>query len=191
MDRKAAAAAIDAFLRALGHGDHPEARGTGTRVASLFADELLDGYSLDPRALLADAITAKSAPLVIIERLSTHVVCPHHLTIGRGFASVIYQPRDRIVGLGAIAQLVDACTHRLVLQEDAGDHVARALCEHLNARGAGCLLSLRHDCLEHHGEMKRGAVVRTIALAGSFTEETSDRSLALAAISTLQRRRRK
>ncbi len=191
MDKVAAAVAIDAFLRALGHGDNPELAGTGARVASLFADELLDGYRLDPSTLLADAIAAKSSPLVIIERLTTHVVCPHHLTLGRGFASVLYQPRDRIVGLGAIAQLVDACTHRLVLQEDAGAAVASALCDHLSARGAACVLTLRHDCLEHHGEKKRGAVVRTMALAGSFREDSSDRALALAAIGALPRRGKK
>lgn len=191
MDRSAAAAAIDAFLRALGQGDNPELAGTGARVASLFADELLDGYALDPAALLADTIPAASPPLVSVERLATHVVCPHHLTLGRGFASVVYQPRDRIVGLGALSRVVDACTHRLVLQEDAGAAVARALCDHLHARGAACVLTLRHDCLEHHGDKKRGAVVRTIALAGTFQEDTPDRGLALAAIGSLPRRRGK
>lgn len=182
MDRAAAAVAIESFLRALGHPIEGHLAGTGQRVASLFADELLDGYALDPKKLLSDAMPAKSSPLVIIERLTTHVVCPHHLTIGRGHASVLYQPRDRVVGLGTIAQLVDACTHRLVLQEDAGEAVARALCEHLPARGAACVLTMRHGCLEHHREKKRGAVVRTIAFAGSFLEDTSDRALALAAL---------
>jgi GTP cyclohydrolase IA len=190
MDRAAAEAAIEAFLRALGHPIEGHLKGTGARVASLYADELLDGYMLDPRALLADAMPAKSSPLVIVERLTTHVVCPHHLTIGRGYATVLYQPRDRVVGLGAIAQVVDACTHRLVLQEDAGDAVARALVEHLHARGAACVLTMRHGCLEHHGEKKRGAVVRTIAFAGSFLEDTSDRALALAALPPRKRRRR-
>ena len=182
MDREAAAAAIEAFLRALGHPIEGHLAGTGARVTALFADELLDGYQLDPAVLLAGAMQATSSPLVIIERLSTHVVCPHHLTIGRGYASVLYQPRDRVVGLGAIAELVDACTHRLVLQEDAGDAVARALCDHLRARGAACVLTMRHGCLEHHGQKKRGAVVRTIAMAGSFLEDTTDRALAIAAL---------
>jgi GTP cyclohydrolase I len=182
MDKVAAAAAIEAFLRALGHPIEGELSDTGARVASLYADELLDGYLSDPAKVLSGPIPAASAPLVTIERLHTHVVCPHHLTIGRGVASVIYQPSDRVVGLGAIAQLVDACTHRLILQEDAGELVARALVEHLGARGGACILAMRHDCLEHHGEKKRGARVRTISLAGSFTAAGPDRDLALAAI---------
>jgi GTP cyclohydrolase I len=70
----------------------------------------------------------------------------------------------------------------LILQEDAGDLVARALVAHLGARGAACILAMRHDCLEHHGEKKRGAKVRTIAFAGSFTVDGPDRALALASI---------
>jgi len=182
MDARAAAAAIEAFLRALGHPIEGELAGTGARVASLYADELLDGYRVDVAKVLGEPIAAAAAPLVTIERLRTHVVCPHHLTLGRGAATVLYQPSDRVVGLGAIAQLVDACTHRLILQEEAGELVARALVEHLGARGAACILTLRHDCLEHHGEKKRGARVRTISLAGSFDEEGPDRDLALAAI---------
>lgn len=185
MDRAAAAAAIEAFLRALGHRVEGELSGTGARVAALYADELLDGYQRDVAQILGDPIVAASAPLVTIEGLRTHVVCPHHLTIGRGVAAVLYQPSDRVVGLGAIAQLVDACTHRLVLQEDAGALVADALVDHLGARGAACILAMRHDCLEHHGEKKRGAKVRTISLAGSFANEGGDRDLALAAIAAL------
>jgi GTP cyclohydrolase I len=182
MDRVAAAAAIEAFLRALGHPIEGELAGTGARVAALFADELLEGHRNDLANVLADPIPAPSSPLVAVERLRTHLVCPHHLTIARGTASVLYQPSDRVVGLGAIAQLVDACTHRLILQEDAGELVARALIDHLGARGAACTLAMRHDCLELHGEKARGAKVRTIAFAGSFLVEGPDRSLALAAL---------
>lgn len=183
MDRAAAASAIEAFLRALDLpvDRDPELEGTGVRVTSLWADELLDGYAIDTRALFGDAMPAREgAPVVTIERLTTHVVCPHHLTLGRGFAAVAYLPRDRVVGLGTIARLVDAHTHRLVLQEDAGQRIARALVDELGARGGACMLEMRHGCLEHHGEKKRGALVRTISLAGSFAGE--DRNLALSSL---------
>lgn len=190
MQRDRAAAAIEAFLAALGHPveSDPELAGTGARVAALFLDELLDGDRIDLATLFADAMPAKgSSPLVCIDGLTTHVVCPHHLTVGDGVASVMYLPGARVAGLGAIAQLVDACTHRLVLQEDAGEHVARALVEHLGAKGAACVLDLRHGCLEHHGEKKRGSRVRTVSLSGSFACDGADRALALAAIAGASR----
>ena len=55
MDREAAARAIEAFLRALGHDPERtlELAGTGERVARAWADELLAGYAVDVDALLA------------------------------------------------------------------------------------------------------------------------------------------
>jgi GTP cyclohydrolase I len=173
-DRAAAARAIDDFLRALGHdpAGEPHLRGTGARVAELWLDELLDGERLDPKGVLGKPMPAgPDAPMVVIERLATHVVCPHHLTVGQGFASVAYLPGANVAGLGAVASLVDACAHRLALQEDVGRDVARALVDHLGARGAACRLSLRHGCLELHGAKKRGAKVVTLAVAGAFAHD--------------------
>jgi len=179
-----AAAAIDAFLRALGHDPDRDAqlRGTGARVASLFADELLDGYATPVDTLFAQAIPAsRGQPMVVVRGLATHVVCPHHLTIGAGHADVAYLPRDRVLGLGDVARLVDAFAHRLALQEDVTKSIAHAFVDGIDARGAVCAMRLRHGCLAHHAEKKRGASVTTIALAGSC-EEGEDRALALAAL---------
>jgi GTP cyclohydrolase I len=182
MDRAAAAAAIEAFLRAI-DARGPDFQGTGERVASLWIDELLDGARIDVAKLFAETIPVREgAPLVSVERIATHLVCPHHLTLAKGHASVFYLPNDRVVGLGAIGSLVDAYTHRLALQEDAGEQIAKALVDQLDAKGAACVLTFRHGCLEHHGEKRRGSRVRTVSMAGSFASRGPDRALALAAI---------
>jgi GTP cyclohydrolase I len=185
VDRAAAARAIADFLRALGHDPErePHLRGTGHRVAELWADELLAGERVEIASIFDGAMEAEpGAPMVVIDRLATHVVCPHHLTVGRGFASVAYLPGARLAGLGAIAALVDACAARLALQEDVGRDVARALVDRLGARGAACTLQLRHGCLELHGPKKRGARVVTLSTAGSFDHEGPERAAAVAAL---------
>ncbi len=181
VDRPAAAAAIEAFLRALGHDPESGAlAGTAARVVSLWAEELLDGEREDLASLFEGAMPAPpDAPLVAVEGIATHVVCPHHLTIATGSADVAYLPGGRIIGLGAIASLVDACAHRLALQEDVGRAVARALCEHLGARASAVVLRLSHPCLSLHGEKKREATVRTLAFAG---DAGADRDLLIAAL---------
>jgi GTP cyclohydrolase I len=181
MDRAAAAAAIEAFLRAI-DARGADVVGTGERVASLWIDELLDGHRIDVASLFAETIPVREgAPLVSVERIATHLVCPHHLTLAKGHASVFYLPSDRVIGLGAIGSLVDAFTHRLVLQEDAGEQIAKAIVAHLRARGAACVLTFRHGCLEHHGVKRQGTRVRTVSMAGSFAARGPDRALALAA----------
>mgnify|MGYP002150954197 CR=1 FL=1 len=48
-----AAAAIEAFLRAIGRNE-ADLQGTGGRVADMFLDELCSGYAVDTRKLVAD-----------------------------------------------------------------------------------------------------------------------------------------
>ena len=184
MDRERAAQAIEAFLRALGHDAERDAqlRGTGARVAALWAEDLIDGYDVDVDSIFSEAIEAtRRPPIVVVKGIATHVVCPHHLTFGAGHADVAYLPDDRVLGLGEVARVVDAICHRLVLQEDATRAVADAFVDRLGARGAACALKLRHGCLAHHAPKKRGASVTTLALAGSC-EDGEDRTLAVAAL---------
>src|SRR5580693_848909 len=58
MDLEAAAGAIDTFLRALGRDSErdPSLAGTGARVATMFAEELLAGYAVDVDALLSQSV---------------------------------------------------------------------------------------------------------------------------------------
>ena len=113
MDKSAARAAIAEFLRALGRDarGEPELAETPARVVDAFADELLVGYAVDRRALVLDGSTLAqtSAGVVALRDLSVATVCPHHLMPGLGRGNVVYRPGDRVLGLGAIARLVDAC----------------------------------------------------------------------------------
>src|SRR3954468_24759782 len=114
VDRKAAARAIEDFLRALGHEPEGELEGTGQRVADAWADDLLEGESIDAAAVLRDgamewgaesgsshsarrggeehAVGAASPGLVLIRDLSVTTMCPHHLLPAYGTALVAYLP---------------------------------------------------------------------------------------------------
>ncbi len=187
VDRREAEKAVRAFLRALGRDPDrdPELEGTPARVADAWENELVDGYDIDVARLLdAESSPAPKEPagIVSVRDLVVSTVCPHHLLPARGTATVLYLPSARVAGLGTLARLVDAFTHRLTLQETAGAGVAHALVEHLGARGAACKLSLSHSCLASRGERQSSAVVETIAFAGTFEVPGPDRDLALTAL---------
>lgn len=184
VDRKAAARAIEDFLRALGHAPEGDLAGTGQRVADAWADDLLAGESVDAGALLLDGAVAceSGGGLVVLRQLAVATMCPHHLLPAVGTACVAYLPGRRIAGLGRIAQLVDVLARRLTLQEQIGTAVADLLVDELGAAGAFCQLRLTHTCLSARGERQAGALVESVALAGSFTEPGPDRELALTAL---------
>jgi GTP cyclohydrolase I len=184
VDRRAAARAIDDFLRALGHPPEGDLAGTGERVADAWADDLLEGESIDAGAVLREGAIAADAGcgLVVVRDLAVSTMCPHHLLPALGTGLVAYLPGDRITGIGTIAHVVDALSRRLTLQEQIGADVVALLTRELGARGALCRLSLTHACLAARGERKAGAVVETIAVAGTFAQASPDRDLAFAAI---------
>lgn len=167
VDLERAARAIDEFLAAIGapSGD-PELAGTGLRVAEAFAQDLLSGYDQDPAAILAEATASEAPGMVLVTSIATTTTCPHHLMPATGVAHVAYLPGSRVVGLGALARLVDCYARRLILQEDLGRAVASALVEHLGARAAGVALDLSPTCLTSRGDRRHGARALTFAFEG-------------------------
>lgn len=167
-DRKEAARAIDAFLRAIDRDatKEPDLQGTGDRVAAAFLDDLCDGYAQDPVAILAADAMAGTTHLVVARSLPVSTTCPHHLMQAWGEATVAFAPADKIVGIGAIGRALDACAHRLVLQEKIGEDVTRAIVAALGAKWAACRITLEHGCMVARGERAHRAKVETIAVAG-------------------------
>lgn len=184
-DLERARKGIEEFLRGLGFDPdtEPELKRTSERVVTAWTQDLLSGEEMDDASMLhrgSSPARPGSKGIVVLRNLSTVTVCPHHLMPAIGRATVMYIPEERIVGLGAIARLVDGHARRLVLQEEIGDRVAQSLVNHLGARGALCRLSLIHTCLVARGERKHDASVDTVAFAGSLTLPGPDRELAMA-----------
>ena len=149
----------------------PELRGTPARVVEAYANDLLSGYDVDVQALLSEgeAISENdSSGLIALSGIAVSTVCPHHLLLSNGIASVAYRPGSRLFGLGTLAALVNAYARRLSLQESIGESVAQALVEHGGARAAYCEIRLVHGCLVARGSRQTGAELSTSARRGDL-----------------------
>jgi GTP cyclohydrolase I len=169
MDRAAAANAIDAFLRAIGRDatDEPDLAGTGARVADAFVDELCAGYDVDGRALVekhAIDASGETPSVVVVRDIPVVTTCPHHLLPAVGTADVALSPNERIVGIGAIGELVDAHARRLTLQEHIGERVVDDLDAILAPEWVACRILLSHGCMIARGSRPVGTKVETLAL---------------------------
>ncbi|MEZ4273399.1 MAG: GTP cyclohydrolase I [Myxococcota bacterium] len=78
-------------------------------------------------------IKAQSNGPVILTKIGVHLICPHHLTVAFGEASVAYIPGTQVASFGAISDLVQACTARLTFQETATQDIVDNLAQHLQA----------------------------------------------------------
>lgn len=167
VDKSAAAAAIEAFLRALGRNE-PDLTGTGARVADMFADDLCAGYDVDTRQLVANSAMASSSPtLVVVRDIPVVTTCPHHLLPSLGCATIAFKATTKILGVGTVAALVDAHARRLALQESIGEGVVADLEAVLAPEWVACRLVLAHGCMIARGERAIGTTVETVAMRGS------------------------
>ncbi len=168
MDRVGAARAIDAFLIAIGRAPtrERELEGTGARVAAAFIDELCAGYTVDVDALVLGNVLAADGQGGVVELRDVAVttMCPHHLMAGVGKATIGFAPREKILGVGAIARVLDAFARRLTLQETIGEGVVAAIEKNLSPRWVGCRIEMTHACMIARGERSHGARLVTFAM---------------------------
>lgn len=182
LDVAAAEQAIARFLEALGYDlDRPDLRDTPSRVVEAYIKDLLSGEGVDLSRLIEQgSVPSDAQNLVVVRDISVATVCPHHLLPAQGKATVAYLPGTRVLGLGTMSHLVDACSRRLEIQEHIGDHVTNALMDIAGARGAYCSLQLEHACLRLRGARQTGAVVQTVHVKGELRDPTRAAELATA-----------
>lgn len=168
------AKAFEDFLRAVDRspGTYPELLQTPVRAASMWLDDLLDGYDWNPADILSGGSpAAPDGGLVVVRDVFFHSICPHHLLPYHGRASIAYVPDERIIGFSKINRLVDCFAHRLILQEEVAHQVVQALVEHLGAAGAGCVLDAEQLCMVVRGVRKPGSRAVTSAYAGTMATD--------------------
>lgn len=173
VDRSRAERAVREFLLALGRdpdGD-AELEGTPARVVEAYADELLSGYGVDVKALLSDGaalVPGKHSAFVALRGIAVSTICPHHLLLSHGSATLAYRPGKRLFGLGTLAALVNTFARRLSLQEAIGEQVVQALVEHGGAQAAFCEVRLVHGCLVARGARQVTTELVTTARLGEI-----------------------
>jgi GTP cyclohydrolase I len=166
---------MNAFLEALGLRPDavPEIAGTAARVARMYAEELLAGYRTDPRDVLRSHRVSGETTIVSLRDVPVSTVCPHHLLLAHGVATVAFAPQGTLVGVGALGEVLAVCTRRLALQEEVGENVVRSVAEELRPRWVVCRIVLRHGCMFARGDHTR-APVETVAVRATDDASRSE-----------------
>ncbi len=169
--------AVRELLLSFGHSATGDLARTPERAAKLWHEHLLKGEGVSPREALGSGFASNSRSPVVMTGVAIHLVCPHDLTVGLGEAHVAYAPAGRLASFGALVRLIEACTCRLVLQEEASDTIARTLQEGLGARAAVAVIEAAHPC--HNVPRPRAHGSRAITWAEAGTDMEARRLSAL------------
>lgn len=181
VDKERIVALTRELLEAIGENpDRPGLSQTPTRVAELYAEHFA-GVGVDAGAPLARTISVErgaapgelSSGAVLMRGIRFRSVCEHHLLPFAGVAHVAYLPGDQVVGLGALAAVVETLAARPQVQERLGEQIADTIVENLDAAGVLVVLDAVHGCVTMRGGRQPDASTLTIAARGAYTESAA------------------
>lgn len=170
----------DAVRTILAHyGEDPTREGlraTPRRVRKMYA-ELLEGYTIDPVALINGAIFDEPHDdMIVVRDIEYASLCEHHLLPFLGHAHVAYIPDRRIIGLSKIPRIVDMYARRLQVQERLTGQIADFLMDALKPRGVAVVVDGLHLCSLMRGVRKHDSSMTTSAVRGSFRKDARTRA---------------
>ena len=150
--------------------------GTPERVARSLAF-LTQGYSLDPRAIVGQAVfEATYDEMVVVRDVELYSLCEHHLLPFFGRCHIAYLPDGKIVGLSKLARLADVFARRLQVQERLTTEIAEAIEEILTPKGVGVVVEAHHLCMMMRGVEKQSSQAVTSCMLGQFKTDARTRS---------------
>jgi len=184
IDSPLAEEAVASLLGALGEDPSREGlRNTPRRVARMYS-ELLDGYKMDPAAMINGALfDVKYDEMVIVRDIEFYSLCEHHMLPFMGRVHVAYIPDGKVLGLSKIPRVVDMYARRLQVQERMTRQIADFLRDLLKPQGVAVVVEAMHLCMMMRGVKKNDARMTTSAMHGAFRANLATREEFLANIS--------
>lgn len=176
IDYAAAQRAIADLLTAVGEDpNRPGLLNTPERVARMYS-ELLQGYWMDPGALVNGALFDENYDeMVMVRDIEFYSLCEHHLLPFIGRAHVAYFPRGKVIGLSKIPRIVDMFARRLQVQERMTRQIAEFIHNLLNPYGVAVVVEGLHLCATMRGVKKHDARMTTSAMYGAFRKNLATR----------------
>lgn len=156
-------------------GENPERDGlkrTPERIARMY-DELTAGYTIDPKALVNDALfEVDYNDLIVVKAIEFSSLCEHHTLPFFGKAHVGYIPNGQVLGLSKIPRIVDMFARRLQVQERMTRQIADFLDELLHPQGVAVVVEGMHLCSMMRGVKQSEAKMITQTFKGVFQTES-------------------
>lgn len=177
VDIEAAKQSVTGLLHAIGEDPSREGlQDTPKRVAKAY-QELVSGYTTDPKALINNAVfDVEYDDMVIVTDIEYYSLCEHHMLPFMGHAHVAYIPGKKVVGLSKIPRIVDMFSRRLQVQERLTRQIAEFINEVLEPKGVAVVMDGQHMCSMIRGVKKHDSGMTTSAMLGDFKTDREQRN---------------
>jgi GTP cyclohydrolase I len=161
-------------------GDDPNREGlldTPKRVSKMY-EEVFQGMTLSNEEIAEmfgttfeneDYIAETYNNMVVVKEIPIHSYCEHHLALMYNMkVTVVYIPKEKIIGLSKISRIADMVGRRLQLQERIGKDIAEIVSMVTKSNDVGVLITGEHGCMTSRGIKKPGTLTTTTTFLGQF-----------------------
>ena len=165
-------------------GDDPSREGlldTPKRVAKMY-EEVFEGMTLSNEEIAKmfgttfeneEFMPEAHNNMVVVRDIPINSYCEHHLALMYNMkVTVVYIPKEKIIGLSKISRIADMVGRRLQLQERIGSDICEIVSMATSSSDVGVLITGEHGCMTSRGIKKPGTLTTTTTFTGKF--QTND-----------------
>jgi GTP cyclohydrolase I len=168
-------------------GDDPSREGLKRTPDRIYRSwgELYSGYMIgykEVKEMLTQFDGEQYDEIVLLKGIEFASTCEHHMLPFLGTAHIAYIPDGKVIGISKLARLLEVFSRRLQIQERICQQVTQALMDHVQPKGAACILEAKHLCISCRGVNKQQSVMVTSSMQGCFKEDVRARQELLSLI---------
>jgi len=146
-------------------------KGTPTRVAKMFVQEIFNGLHPDNRPKASTFKNKyKYGEMLVEKNITLYSTCEHHLLPIVGKAHIAYISNGTVVGLSKMNRIVDYYAKRPQVQERLTLQIVKELQEILNTKDVACVIDAKHLCVNSRGIRDIDSSTVTSEFGGKFKE---------------------
>ncbi len=144
-------------------------KGTPTRVAKMFVQELFGGLHPDRRPKASTFENKyKYGEMLVEKNITLYSTCEHHLLPIVGKAHIAYISNGTVVGLSKMNRIVDYFAKRPQVQERLTMQIVKELQLVLNTVDVACVIDAKHLCVNSRGIRDIDSSTVTSEFGGAF-----------------------
>lgn len=161
------------FIQGLGLDLHNNTlSNTPKRMVKLFLEDLFWGldYHNFPD-ICSDDNSFNYVNPIISKNINLYSTCEHHFVAIRGYATIAYIPKGKIIGLGKLNQIVNFFAHRPQVQERLTRQISIVLQYLLDTDDVAVAINASHDCISRNCRADMENKVFSFDAGGKFLSD--------------------
>lgn len=144
-------------------------KGTPTRVAKMFVQEIFSGLHPDRRPKASTFENKyKYSEMLVEKNINVYSTCEHHLLPIVGKAHIAYISNGTVVGLSKMNRIVDYYAKRPQVQERLTMQIVKEMQLVLKTEDVACVIDAKHLCVNSRGIRDIDSSTVTSEFGGAF-----------------------